>query len=242
MSAWSSRRITATLAIGGGIIALVGNVLAPRFNDNDIVVYHKVANSTRFAVAGVIVLVAAMLVTAALVGISRTDRTSDLAYYGRLASVIGGSIAILQAGLELYGYRQQARAFDGANSLNVVSAFWATNALDHASTALFATWTLTLLGVAPVLVGAAQLRSGETGSLGAAGIGGGTVGVGVGLGSLLTSDTSTYDVPFAIGSVIVTIWLLTTGVLLWRRSGDADIDVTDQPTPESTSPLPTRTP
>lgn len=243
MGTWSSRRVTAALAIGGGVVALVGNALAPRFNDNDVVVYHKVANSSRFAVAGVIVLVAVMLVTAAFVGISRSDRlaTSELAYYGRLAAVIGGSIAILQVGVELYGYRQQARAFAGADPSNVVSAFWATNALDHANTALFATWTITLLGVVPLLLGTAQLRSAETGRLGVAGITGGIVCVGVGLGSLLTSDSSTYDVPFAIGSVIVTVWLLVTGFVLWRRSDAVEIDVTDQSTPASTSPLPTST-
>lgn len=231
MTGSSARRTTAALAIGGGVVALVANGVAPRLSGNDVDVYHTIAHSNRFAAAGVLVLATVLIVTAAFVGLSRlfeAGRDEGLASYGRLASVVGGSIALVQTGFELYGYRQQARAFDGANAHNVVSAFWATNALDHASSALSATWTLVLLGIAPVLLGAAQLRSRSVGRAGFAAIVGGAVCVVVGVAELLTSDQSTYDVPFAIGSVIVTIWLLVTGVALWRQSDEREIDITGQ--------------
>lgn len=230
MSARSSRRVTAALAIGGAVVAGVGNGLAPRINGDSVDVYHRIANSSRFAAAGVVVLVAVVLVTAAFVGLTRslTTRDSELALYGRLATVIGGALAILQVGLELYGYRQQARAFDGANSNNAVSAFWATNALDHISAAMFATWTIVLLGLAPILIGAAQWRSDVASRLGFAAMLGGTVCVVVGVAELLTEDQSTYDVPFAIGSVIVTLWLLITGLQMWRTPLRAQIDITEQ--------------
>jgi hypothetical protein len=74
-----------------------------------------------------------------------------------------------------------------------------------------------------MLLGAAQLRNGVFGRLGFAGLVGGATCFVVGVGELLASDQSTYDVPFAIGSVIVTIWLIAVGVLMWRRS-DAPLD------------------
>jgi len=219
MDAWSGRRVSAALAMAGGLLALVGNALAPRFNGDDVANYQKIADSTRYAVAGVIVLAAVLLVSAAFAGINRFglgEVRTEISYFASFAVSAGAAIAVLQTGVALYGYKQQARAFDGANAQNVVSAFWATNALDHLSSAMFAAWTIVLLGLAPALIGAAQLRAGVHGRLGLGGVIGGAVCLVVGVASLLTVDQSTYDVPFVVGSVIVTIWLIVTGVLLWR--------------------------
>ena len=233
MITWSARRVTAALALAGGVLALVGNGLAPRFSGDEVATYRDIANSTRFEVAGVIILFALLLVTAAFVGIARVisnDGQSEAANYGRVAAIVGGALALGYVGIQLYGYRQQARVFAGADSANVVSAFWATNALDHLTGALFATWTIVLLGVSPILLGASQLRAGRTSRLGYVAVLGGLVCVVVGVASLLTSDQSSYDIPFAIGSVVVTIWLLATGVQLWRQPGlSRQIDLADSP-------------
>ena len=223
-----TNRVTAVLAMTGAVLALIGNALAPRINGDDVDVYRKVATSDRYAVAAVIVLVALILVIAAFVGLSRTlgvGRLRDLGEYARLAAAVGGAVALVQGGIELYGYRQQAKAFDGANAHNVVSAFWATNALDHANSGMFAIWTIVLLGLAPLLLGAAQWKSASGARLGTAAMIGGAVCVVVGIGELLTADQSRYDIPFAIGSVIVTIWLLVTGVTMWRRPEHGEIDI-----------------
>src|SRR5437763_7625590 len=88
MSNVSVRRVAGATAIVGGVVALVGNALAPRFNDDDVVVYRKIAHSTRFTVADVIVLLAVLLITAALVGFARSAGSSEFAYYGRLAAIV----------------------------------------------------------------------------------------------------------------------------------------------------------
>ena len=226
MNSWSVRQTAAATAVVGGVVALVGNALAPRYNGDDVDVYRKIAHNTRYTAANVIILVAVLLVVAAMVGLSRTLRASELGYYGRLAVVLGGGLAILQAGVVLYAYKQQALAFTGANDHNVVSAFWATNALDHLSAAMFDAWTLLLLGIAPVLIGTGFLRGrGMAARTGGLGVLGGLICIVVSIGSLLHSDQSTFDIPFAIGSVLVTIWLIGTGVILWRASDDEVIDL-----------------
>ena len=226
MNSWSVRQTAAATAVVGGIVALVGNALAPRYNGDDVDVYRKIAHSTRYTVANVVILVAVLLVVAAMVGLSRTLRASELGYYGRLAVVVGGAIAILQAGVVIYGYKQQALAFAGANDHNVVSAFWATNALDHLNAAMFSAWTLLLLGIAPALIGTGFLRGrGLAARTGIVGLVGGLVCIVVGIGSLLHSDQSAFDIPFAIGSVLVTLWLIGTGVILWRATDDDVIDL-----------------
>jgi hypothetical protein len=244
-----SSRTVALLAIGGGVVALVGNVLAPRFNGDNSTVYRDIASSSRFTITGVIILVAILLVTAAFAGLSRiwaTDGNVELAGYARLAVVIGGAIALLQIGVELYGYRYQARAFsDFATSSaqspiktqNLISAFWATDAFDHLSSALMAVWTLILLGLAPVLLGAAQLRTRAIGArLGLVAVVGGLVCAVVGVASLLHEDQSTFDVPFLIGSLLVTAWLIATGVLLARSASGGTIDVSHSTPAESAVP------
>ena len=218
MSRWSSHRVTAALAITGAVAALVGNGLAPRYSGDTVDTYRTIADSTRFVAADLVVLFAILLVIAAFVGLTRTELggAGDLALYGRLAAVVGGAIAVLQEGLQLFAYRQEARSFVEADTHNAVSAFWATNAIDHVSGALFATWTIVLLGIAPLLLGAMQLRGGRSSWLGLGAVLGGAVCLVVGVGALLTSDQSTYDIPFAVGSVLVTIWLLVTGIQMWR--------------------------
>jgi hypothetical protein len=230
MNTLSVRRVAGATAIVGGVVALVGNALAPRFNDDDVIVYRKIAHSTRFTVADVIVLLAVLLITAALVGFARSAGSSEFAYYGRLAAVVGGTLALVQTATELYGYKQQAEAFASANDHNVVSAFWATNALDHLSSAMFAIWTFVLLGIAPVLIATAFMRSRgllAKPRLGAVGVIGGLVCMVVGVGSLLHGDQSAFDIPFAIGSVLVTIWVIGTGVVLWRTDANDTIDVSE---------------
>lgn len=231
MSAWSSRHVTAILAISGALVAGAGNAVAPRINGDTVDVYRRIAHSTRYEAGEILVLAALILVTAAFVGLTRSlgGRESELALYGRLAAVIGGTIGIVQAGVELYGYRQSARSFADANSNNVVSAFWATNALDHVNAALFATWTVVLLGLAPILIGATQWRrAAPAPRLALAAILGGLICVVVGIGSLLKQDQSTFDIPFAVGSVIVTLWLLVTGVQMWRTPLTEHVDLTEQ--------------
>lgn len=229
MNGRAARKTTAGISVAGAVVALVANGLAPRISGNDVDVYHRIAHSDRFAAAGVLVLLAVTLVVAAFTGLTRSgvwsNNTSALEY-ARLATASGGAIALAQVGIQLYGYRQQARAFDGADAHNVVSAFWATNALDHASSGLMAMWTITLLGIAPVLLGLAQMREMSGARLPFLAVLGGTICVFVGIAELLKSDQSTFDIPFAIGSVLVTLWLLATGIGLWRRSSGADKDLT----------------
>ena len=210
-------RATGLLGLLAGVVALAGNLLAPRYDGDDVETYRKVADSDRYALAYLVVLVAVLLVTAAFVAIARSG-TGELRYYGRLATVVGGSVALVQVALALFAYRQQAMAFaDAPDGSQQVASFWATNAVDNASAALFSAWTIALLGLAPVLIGLGQLRD-RAASAAVAGLAvvGGLVCVVVGVGELLTDTPSDWDIPFLVGSLLVTLWLFVTSVALLR--------------------------
>jgi hypothetical protein len=181
-----------------------------------------VAASDRFVVADLVILAAVLLVTAGLVAIARSEGSAaghDLAHYGRLAALLGGAVALAQIGLETYGFRQSAEAFaDAPEGANQVGAFWATNAVDHVNVALFGVWTLVFIGLAPLLLGAASLRQPPAARwIGVVGALGGLCCVVVGTLLLVVDETGDLDVPFLIGSLLVTVWILAAGVELLRR-------------------------
>lgn len=144
----------------GALTGLVGNLLTPRYRGDDVDIYRRIAVSDRFTVSAVVVLVALLLVSVAFLGLLRDlgELHAGLSSYGRVAVAGGATLALLYAGLRLYGVKQQARAFAGANRFNEDAAFWATNAVDHVSQTVFALWTTLLLGIAPILIGTGQRR------------------------------------------------------------------------------------
>jgi hypothetical protein len=207
------------LLVAAGVLALAGNLLHPRFDGNDVTVYRQIAHSTRYAAADVILLAAFLLLTAGLATlatglVSRSGRARPvLAELARLAVVVGGTLAIAQTTVELTGLRQQARTFTEAPVTNNADAFWATNSLDTLNNALGASWTLILIGVAPVLVILAcrRLVTNYPLLLAIVGLVGGVTCAGVAIYNLVSSESSNADIPFLVGSLLVTAWVMVTG-------------------------------
>jgi hypothetical protein len=220
-------RLGALAAVVGGGLALVGNLLAPRWTDiDDVERYRKIADSGIWRLDGLILVVAIILVTAGAVAIAKSMEgggADGLAGYGRLATVVGAPLALLDFGLTTSAIKDQADVFAHAPKQDVVGAFWATNSLDHTLTALFNTWSVLVLGIAPLLLGAAALRTKRYPAwLGYVAVVGGLVCTATGLIGLMTDDQDPLVIPFAIGSVLVTIWGLGAGWVLWQRQDTQD--------------------
>jgi hypothetical protein len=232
MTAYESRlRLTTDRFAGGalvlgGVLSLVGNLVHPRYPDDpDVVIYRKIADSTWFAVADVVLIVGIALVIAGLVAVTRLFAGDAIGTTARSAVVIGGALALGQLGIELFGVRQQARIFADAGPNDVSGAFWAANALDHVSSALFASFTVLLLGAAPLLISVAMhARADFARWLTLLGGLGGAVCIVVGFMNLLTSDQGDNEIPFLAGSLLVTVWVLATGITLFRARGYAPAD------------------
>jgi hypothetical protein len=212
------------------VLALIGNLLHPRYDGEDIDIYRSIASSDRFRVADFVLLAALLLIVAGLTTFARSLHASGdalLSEYGRLATLAGGTIAIAQFGVETYGLKQQATVFAGAGDADLLGAFWATNGVDRLNTALFNTWTIVLLGLAPLLLGIAVLRIRRFpkwfGVLGAIG---GTMCLVVGCMNLAREDQTSMQTPFLIGSLLVTAWLFCAGASMMRlREETVDVSV-----------------
>ena len=223
-------RVGGAAAVVGGVLALVGNLLAPRWTDiDDAERYRKVADSGIWRADMFILVVAIILITAGTVAVARSlegGGSDALAAYGRLAAVVGASIALMDFAITASAFKDSADAFASATRQDQVSAFWATNAIDHVLGAMFSAWTIVLLGVSPLLLGAAALRTKRYPAwLGWAAIVGGLICLGIGFAGLTTTDGDSLVIPFAIGSVLVTVWGLGAGWMLWQ-----------QPEPDRTTP------
>jgi hypothetical protein len=146
-------------AIAGGLLALAGNLMHPRYGDDeDFEIYRKIAVSDRYLVSDYLLIAALILVIAGFVAVARHSGDS-WAGHGRLAALVGGAIAIAQVGLELFAFKHQTEVFAGARAEDLNGSFWAANAVDHVNTALFNTWTLVFLGIAPVFIAISALRT-----------------------------------------------------------------------------------
>jgi hypothetical protein len=217
-------RMGGAAAVVGGVLALLGNLLAPRWtNIDDPERYRKIADSGVWRVDGLILVFAGILIVAGTVAIAKSlegGGVDGLAMYGRLAAVVGGTLALLDFGMTASAIKDSADSFAASTGANQVSAFWATNALDHTLGAVFNTWSIVLLGVSPLLLGAAALRTRRYPSwLGWAAVVGGVVCLATGAVGLMRADQDPLVIPFAIGSVLVTVWGLGAGWVLWQRSG-----------------------
>ena len=230
MSDIGMRRVVGLTAIAGGVVALVGNLVHPRYSGDDVDVYRSIASSSLVRTADVFIIFAFILVAAALVGFARIwgsrGRTTLLGYYGSMAAVAGAALGLAGIAIDLFAYKEQAEQFVRADGRNIVSAFWATNAIDHINSAMLDITTLVLLGLAPLLIASAQLlERANAPRLSLTGVAGGAVCVVVGVVGLLIRDQSNINIPFLVGSLLVTVWVLATGVHL-LQTPDV-IDITD---------------
>jgi hypothetical protein len=214
-------RLGGTLAVLGGVLAGVGNLLHPRFTGTDIDNYRKVAESDLYTPANLVIVAAIILTAAGFVAIAQT-MTGTLAQYGGMAAGVGAAIALAQTGLETFGLKQASLAMTTAGSADREGAFWAANAIDRVNVGLFNTWTIVFLGLAPLLIGWAMLASRRAGSVvGWLGVIGGAGCVLVGFIGLAITDQDSLTGPFFGTSLVATLFILAAGVQLMRTAPEA---------------------
>jgi hypothetical protein len=216
------KRLGGASAVVGGILALVGNLLHPRYGDEqDVEIYRKIATSDRYVVADFVLLVALVLVIAGILSIARHLGANPLSDHGRLFAVIGGTIALIQVGLETFALKHQAEVFARASPEAQNGSFWAANTLDHLNSALFSTWTAVFLGLTPILLGVAALQARRFPVwINVVAVLGGGLCLVVGSVNLGRDDQSTLDLPFLVGSLLVTVWVVAAGAMLLRAPAD----------------------
>jgi len=217
-------RSGAFAAVAGGILALAGNLLHPRYpNVDNVVMYPKIAKSQTFVIADLIIVVALVLVIAGFVALAQFAGGA-FGRWGRDAALVGGAIALASTGVEMYGLRQQAILFASAKGTNQVAAFWATDSINHLNIGTFAIWTLVFLGIAPLCIGVASIGSKRFPAwLNAMAVLGGLICGVVGVAGLFLSDQNPLNIPFLVGSLLVTLWVIFAGLQLFGKAASSGL-------------------
>lgn len=216
-------RIGAVGAVGGGLLAGVGNVLHPVTpRDNDLGVAHVIAMSDAWTPIHLMIIVGIVGMLVGLIGLRQALPTSGLigamTRYGITAAVIGTVLGIVTVILDGVGAKQLANAWAAAPpdlrpvALRIVAANEAMNfALAGMFNATFAGLPLVAFGLA-VARGEAFPRW-----LGWVALAAGAVSVlAGGFQAISGRPTVASLVMTIIGPTVIVLWVITMGVLMAR--------------------------
>src|SRR5215218_1701074 len=227
---WSIFRIGSVAGIVGSLLAMVGNLLHPATPIGDPEgVARTIAQSERWVLVHLVIVVGLILMLGALVAISRSIEgglPGAVAQLGSVAAVAGVTVGVVLvivdgvAAKHLADAWEAAPAEEGAAALRVVLA---EEAINFALASLF---NILFAGVTFILLGLAVAWSGEyPGWLGWVVVVAGVGSVLVGLVQAYTGESIGFTrIATIIFPTIITLWVVGMSVLLWRmassRSGE----------------------
>lgn len=226
MSERSMFRIGSVSAIVGSILALVVNILHPRSATlkNPEAFLRMIAESTIWIGDHVGIIFAVLLITGGLVAISRSIAEEPGAAWARLGfagALVSTAILCVLMATDGITVKVLADAWAKAPAAEKSAAFSVAHALAQINVAVFSVWVIEFFGVTIILYGlAVSTSSAYPKWLG-------WVAVLAGIGSALIGLNQAYRGPstlvtnvlFPIFSIIITIWVLVMGILLWRKAG-----------------------
>ena len=228
MSERSMFRIGSVSAVVGAVFALVVNILHPRSATlgNPEAFLKMIAGSTIWIGDHVGIVFAVLLVTGGLVAISHSiadERGAGWAHLGEAGALVSAGILSVLMATDGITIKVLSETWANAPAAEKVVAFRVGHALAWVNFALFSVWTVVFFGVTIFLYGLAVVTStGYPKWLG-------WVAVLASIGSALIGLNQAYRGPstlvtnvlFPIFSIIITIWVLVMGVLLWRKASAA---------------------
>ena len=213
-------------AIGGGAIALVGNILHPRESgqlDDAESLLDVASRSSVWVADHFVILSGLLLLLGAFHGLTRSITGEPGRTWARFAwgvAIIGVVFGLALMLTEAVAMAKLADTWAGSSGAEKDLALAAGSAVFELSLTLFAGGMLFFFGATPVLYGVAMLGSDDYPSpLGWAGVVFGSASVVAGAIQVFTGFTTTFFIVlFPIVSVAITLWIIYTGVVMWRKS------------------------
>jgi len=218
-------KIGSVAAIVGGILAVVVNILhpTPPERGNTEALLRLVAESSIWVPDHVGIVFVVLLTLGAAVAIARSitgERGASLARLGVAGALTSAAIAIVLFAIDGIALKDLAMAWLNAPAAEKEVAFRVAEAVEAIGEALFSLWIIVFFGITFLLYGlAVALGDGYPKWLG-------WVAVVAALGSLLVGVAQSFsglsvlmtDILFPLFSLILTLWLVIIGFLLWRKA------------------------
>lgn len=220
-------RLTPLLLVLGAVIGLVGNALHPHVvSPSTESKLRMIADSAIWVGIHGAIIVAVLLVIGGLIGFSAAladGPAGPLARLGAAATVLGGALVSVSSAIDGFALRPMALAWASAPAPEAADILRVARGVDQAGFGIWSLGMLVFFGAAFICLGLAANASGRFGAMfGWAAVAGGVLS---GAAALLqiasTGETAAAEMLFLVGSVLITLWSLVLGVVLWRRTSAA---------------------
>jgi hypothetical protein len=213
------------MAVGGALVALVGNVLHPRSTEyygDPVAWLNHNTPSTIWLPAHLLILVGQIVLIGGFVALSRSLAGTRGYGIGNLAltnAVIGSAVIMVTLAIDGLAVAQLGDVWELSQTPSQ-DAVLAGSILYHTIFSTFYVFQILLFGLAPVFYGIAMLLSKRYASwLSGAGILVGSSVVVTALLSIFGIATEFLDaVVWSVQASLVVLWFLIIGTLLWRRA------------------------
>jgi hypothetical protein len=218
----TSLTIGAICAFIGAPLGIAVNGLHPPLPRDGEVALRIIAQTSGWPLIHLGIIAALLLLAGSLLAISRSidrGRSRAIAEFGLLAAVVGITIMAADIAIDGYATRPLARAWLDATPAEQRVAFHVALGVLSAQEALFFLGFAIVFGLTFVLYGAAVSGSGiYPRCLGTIAVIAGAGSLVLGVGFFLRAGWATAIFLHGL-ALILTLWVLTMGSLLWRRAG-----------------------
>src|SRR5215203_4431135 len=224
---WSIFRIGAVAGIVGSLLAMVGNLLHPATpTGNPEGVARTIAQSERWVLVHLVIVVGLILMLGALVALSRSIEgglPGALSQLGYVAAVAGVTVGVILVIVDGVAAKHLADAWEAAPPDQAVAALRVVLAEEAINFAIAALFNILFAGVTFILLGLAVAWSGEYP------VWLGWVVVVAGVGSVLVGLVQAYTgesigftrIATIIFPTIITLWVAGMSVLVWQRASSS---------------------
>src|ERR671916_3246589 len=221
---WSIFRIGAVAGIVGSLLAMVETLLPPATPSGDPEgVAQTIAQSERWVLVHLVIVVGLILMLGGLVAISRSIEgglPGALARLGSVAAVAGVTVGVILVIVDGVAAKHLADAWEAAPPEEAAAALQVVLAEEAINFSLAALFNILFAGVTFILLGLAVAWSGKyPGWLGWVVVVAGVGSVPVGLLQAYTGESIGFTrIATIIFPTIITLWVVVMSVLLWRKA------------------------
>jgi len=216
------QRLFGALLIAGALIGLVANALHPHTADPDAAAtVQAIADNGAWVAIHVAIIVAILLVVGGLVGLVELLKGTSggpLAQLGLAAALIGGAVVTVSLAIDGFVMKALAVSSASAPAADAAMALLTSVAAKEVGFGIWSIAMLVLFGAAfacfGVAVSASGLFHGWFGWIAVVGAGGSSVAALLQIGA--GREVQAAETVFLASSVVLTLWDLALGVLLWR--------------------------
>jgi hypothetical protein len=220
-------RIGSIAGIIGSLLAMVGNLLHPATPIGDPEgVARTIAESERWVLVHLVIVVGLILMLGGLVTISRSIKgglAGTLAQLGFVAAVAGVTVGLVLVIVDGVAAKHLADAWEAAPPEEAAAALRVVLAEEAINFALAALFNILFAGVTFILLGLAVAWSGEyPGWLGWVVVVAGVGSVLVGLVQAYTGESIGFTrIATIIFPTIITLWVAGMSVLVWQKASSS---------------------